>query len=88
MITKSSEDINKDYDEISFICHKTSKPVFLTKNTEIDLVAMDINTFNHKEKMLELRNELLSIEEDRLKGRIGCSVDELETALDEIINQF
>ena len=46
---------------------------------------MDIETFNRREKMLKLREELLAVEEDRLAGRNGCTVDELDTYLDEVL---
>ncbi len=46
---------------------------------------MDIETFNRREKMLKLREELLAVEEDRLAGRDGCTVDELDTYLDEVL---
>lgn len=49
---------------------------------------MDIETYNRREKMLKLREELLAVEEDRLAGRFGCTVDELEASLDTIINEF
>ena len=59
--------------------------IFLTKNGEGDLVVMDIETYNRREKMLKLREELLAVEEDRLTGRKGCTLDELDSYLDEII---
>ena len=46
---------------------------------------MDIETYNRREKMIQLREELLSIEEDRIAGRSGCSLDELDAYLDEVI---
>jgi hypothetical protein len=61
--------------------------VFLTKNGEGDLVVMDIETYNRREKMLKLREELLAVEEDRVMGRIGCTLDELDTFLDDIIDE-
>lgn len=35
--------------------------------------------------MLKLREELLFVEEDRLQGRCGCTIDELDSYLDDII---
>ena len=35
--------------------------------------------------MLKLREELLAVEEDRMAGKKGCTVDELDTYLDGII---
>lgn len=88
MIIRPSVAIRQNYNEIVDMCKKTSEPVFLTKNGEGDLVVMDIDTYNHREKMLKLREELLSVEEDRLAGRNGCTVDELSIYLDSIINEI
>jgi len=48
---------------------------------------MDIETFNRREKMLKLREELLSVEEDRLAGRVGSTADELDSYLESIIDE-
>ena len=73
--------------EISELCKKTEEPVFLTKNGEGDLVVMDIETYNRREKMLQLREALLSVEEDRIAGKAGCSLDDLEHYLDSILSE-
>ena len=87
MNIRPSAAIRQNYNEIADMCRRTSEPVFLTKNGEGDLVVMDIDTFNRREKMLRLREELLSVEEDRLHGNIGCTLDELDSYLDNIINE-
>ena len=46
---------------------------------------MDIETYNRREKMLKLREELLAVEEDRMAGRTGCTLEELDAYLDEVI---
>ena len=51
------------------------------------MVVMDIETYNRREKMLKLREELLSVEEDRISGRTGCTLDELDKYLDDIIEE-
>ena len=84
-LIKPSAAIRQNYTEIANLCKETGEPVFLTKNGEGDLVVMDIETFNRREAMLKLREELLAVEEDRLAGRVGCTLDELETYLDDII---
>lgn len=48
---------------------------------------MDIETYNRREKMLQLREELLAVEEDRIAGRNGCTIDELDIYLDEMIEE-
>ena len=69
--------IRQNYNEIAEMCRKTAQPVFLTKNGEGDLVVMDIATYNRREAMLKLREELLAVEEERLRGSKGYSVSEV-----------
>ncbi len=85
MNIRPSAAIRQNYNEIAELCRKTEEPIFLTKNGEGDLVVMDIETFNRREKMFKLREELLSVEEDRLAGRTGCTLDELDAFLDNVI---
>lgn len=85
MNIRPSAAIRQNYNEIAALCRETHDPVYLTKNGEGDLVVMDIKSFNRREKMLKLREELLAVEEDRLAGRTGCTVDELDTYLDSVI---
>ena len=46
---------------------------------------MDIEANDRREKMLKLRDELLAIEEDRLQGRNGCTLGELDSYLNSVI---
>ena len=46
---------------------------------------MDIEASDRREKMLKLRDELLAVEEDRLQGRNGCTLDELDSYLNSVI---
>ena len=87
MNIRPSAAIRQNYNEIADLCRKTQTPVYLTKNGEGDLVVMDIDSFTRREKMLQLREQLLSVEEDRAAGRFGCTVDELDTFLDDILNE-
>ena len=87
MNIRPSAAIRQNYNEIADLCRKTAEPIFLTKNGEGDLVVMDIETFNRREKMLRLREALLSVEEDRLAGRTGCTLDELDSYLDDMIDE-
>ena len=48
---------------------------------------MDIKIYDHRRKILKLREELLAVEDDRLQGRTGCTIDELDACLDDIITE-
>ena len=87
MIIRPSAAIRQNYNEIAETCRRTAEPVFLTKNGEGDLVVMDIETYTRREKMLKLREELLAVEEDRLAGRKGYSVDEVAAMMRDAIEE-
>lgn len=85
MNIRPSAAIRQNYNEIAEMCKKTGEPIYLTKNGEGDLVVMDIEAFNRREQMLKLREELLAVEEDRMVGNVGCTIDELDEYLDGVI---
>ena len=87
MNIRPSAAIRQNYNEIAELCRKTEAPFFLTKNGEGDLVVMDIETFQRREQMLKLREELLAVEEDRMSGRVGCDLAELDQYLDSLIDE-
>ena len=87
MIIRPSAAIRQNYNEIADMCRRTAEPVFLTKNGEGDLVVMDIETFNRREKMLRLREELLAVEEDRLHGIKGYTVEEVAAMMNSVIEE-
>ena len=87
MNIRPSAAIRQNYNEIADLCRKSKEPVYLTKNGEGDLVIMDIESFTRREKMLKLREDLLSVEEDRAMGRRGCTIDELDCFLDGILDE-
>ena len=87
MTIRPSAAIRNNYNDISNYCKSTGEPVYLTKNGEGDLVVMDIEAFSRREKMLKLREELIAAEEDRLAGKSGYTVDELDKMLSDIITE-
>ena len=90
MVIRPAAAIRQNYNEIAQLCRKTGEPVFLTKNGDGDMVVMDIETFNRREKMVKLWEDLLAVEEDRLHGLPGYSVGEvsdmMRTAIREAIS--
>ena len=68
MIIKSSKSIRNGYKDISELCRATYEPVHLTVNGEGDLVVMNIAAFYRREKQLDIREQLLAVDADRLRG--------------------
>lgn len=87
MNIRPSANIRQNYNEIAELCRKTKEPIYLTKNGEGDLVVMDIDSFTRREKMLLLREELLAVEEDRLHGNLGYSVEEVSAMMRAAIKE-
>lgn len=87
MNIRPSAAIRQNYNEVADMCRKTHEPVFLTKNGEGDLVVMDIETYNRREMMLKLREELLLVEEERMRGSKGYSVDEVVSMMQDAIKE-
>ena len=85
MDTRPSAAVSQNYHEIPDLCEKNAEPAFPMKYDKDDLVVMNIETCSRREKMRKLREELLAVEEDRSQGRNGCTVDELDACLDDII---
>lgn len=48
---------------------------------------IDSEAYSHREKMMKLREELLSVEESRMSGTTGYSLDELDSYLNNIIDE-
>lgn len=87
MKIKPSAAIRKNYNEISEMCKQTGEPIFLTKNGEGDLVVMDIETFARRESMLRLRENLIAVEEGRLNGKPGHTVDEVSAMMKAAVRE-
>lgn len=87
MDIKPSAAIRKNYNDISELCKKTGEPVYLTKNGEGDLVVMDIKAFARRESMLRLRENIVAVEEERLSGKHGYSVDKVESMMKKAVSE-
>jgi len=85
MNIRPSAAIRKNYNEISTLCRESGEPVYLTKNGVGDLVVMDIVAFTRWESMLRLREALVAVEEDRLTGRKGFSIVEVDEMMKKTI---
>lgn len=86
MIIKASASLRNEYASISDIAKKTKEPIYITKNGEGDLVIMDIDAFERREQMLELRAKVLQAEQERMEGAEAIGVSEARKRLRERIN--
>ena len=87
MIIKPSAVLRNDYSTISNLAKETKEPIYITKNGEGDLVLMDIDAFEKREQILQLRARVLQAEEERISGAETLSVSEAKKRLRERINE-
>ena len=83
MIIKASAALRNDYAAISNLARDTKEPIYITKNGEGDLVVMNIEAFEKREQMLQLRAKVLQAEEERMSGAQTLSPAEARTRLKE-----
>lgn len=81
MIIKPSSALRNNYSQIATIARETQEPVYITVNGEGDGVYMDMEAFERREQMLELRARVLRAEEERLHGAGTMSISEARGAL-------
>ena len=81
MIIKPSSALRNNYSSISSIAKETQEPVYITVNGEGDGVFMDMEAFERREQLLNLRARILQAEEERLHGVRTMSVAEAREAL-------
>ena len=83
MIIKASASLRNDYTTISNLAKATKEPIYITKNGEGDLVVMNIEAFEKREQMLQLRAKVLQAEQERIDAALAV-INAVETAEAEI----
>lgn len=87
MIIKASTALRNDYAGISNLAKETNEPIYITKNGDGDLVVMNIEAFEKREQMLELREKVLKADQERIEGQPTMSVAEARRRLRERANE-
>ena len=86
MIIKASAALRNGYTEISEMAKKTKEPIYITKNGEGDLVVMNIDAFERREQILQLRAKVLQAEQARIEGAETLSISEARKRLRDRLN--
>ena len=86
MIIKPSATLRNNFSTVSTLARETKEPIYITVNGEGDGVYMNMEAFERREQMLNLREKIIQAEEERLRGERTMSVADARKALKERIN--
>jgi len=81
VIIKASATLRNDYSSISNLAKTTKEPIYITKNGEGDLVIMNIEAFEKREQILELRDRILQAEQERINKEETITIEDVRKKL-------
>jgi len=76
-VIKPISDLRNRANEISRLCHKEDRPVFITRNGQSDLVVMSQAHYDRLQAQLELYRKLDESETQAAKGAKGIGHREM-----------
>ena len=83
MTITSSTTLRNDYAKISAMAHSSDEPIYITKNGEGDIAVLSIEALDRRDELIRLKARLDAVEDARLAGTQGISVDEARERLME-----
>lgn len=83
-----SSKLQKELGEIIKFCKGNNEPVYLEFNDKENLIIMSSETYDRREKMLELYEQLVYIESERIINNKQYTIDELSKYLDNVIKDM
>ena len=83
-----SSKLQKELGEIIKFCKENNEPVYLEFNDKENLIIMSSETYDRREKMLELYEQLVYIESERIINNKQYTIDELSKYLDNVMKDM
>lgn len=68
MLVLQYDEIITNYDAVVEKCKESEEPIYLINNGKIELVVMDVKTFERKKQELEIKVSVLKSYIDQIKG--------------------
>ena len=87
MLIKSATALRTDYDAMVKLSKEKQEPIYLTRNGEGEMVFMPIELWEKREAELDLLEELLKRERNRLAGARTYSMEEIDRMAEDILHE-
>ena len=87
MLIKSATAFRNDYDAMGKLSKEKQEPIYLTRNGEGEMIFMPIELWEKREAELNLLEELLKRERNRLAGARTYSLEEIDRMAEEILHE-
>ena len=87
MLIKSTTALRNDYDAMVKLSKEKQEPIYLTRNGEGEMVFMPIELWEKREAELDLLEELLKRERNRLAGARTYSMEEIDRMAEDILHE-
>ena len=87
MLIKSATALRNDYDAMVKQSKEKQERIYLTRNGEGEMVFMPIELWEKREAELDLLEELLKRERNRLAGARTYSMEEIDRMAEDILHE-
>ena len=85
MTVMSYDDFCSKYDKAVKKCKESGQPIYLANNGQVELVVMDIASFERREQELQAKQLVLEALASRLAGGKDYSLEESKDLINKII---
>jgi PHD/YefM family antitoxin component YafN of YafNO toxin-antitoxin module len=87
MVIRSSTALRNDYDGMVKLSQERQEPIFLTRNGDGEMVFLPIELWEKREAELNLLAEMLRREQNRIAGAKTCSMEDMDSLTEEILDE-
>lgn len=87
MLIKSSSVLRNDYDSLVKLSNEKGEPIYITRNGEGEMVFLPIEIYEKREAELNLLQQLLVAERNRIAGSPTFTTSDVRSELEEIYNE-
>lgn len=87
MVIRSATTLRNDYDGMVKLSKEKQEPIFITRNGDGEMVFLPIELWEKREAELNLLSEMLRREQSRIAGARTYSMEEIRSAVEELLHE-